>query len=416
MLYIPFVDKIRKMKIMKKLIFGAIVIFIISIFFASCSTSKKLVSTSDDEIAKIKKKYAPDSRVAVFDVALVKKGKTYILKGETDNPKAKEEVVSFLSSKHIEYIDSMVVLPQSKLGDKIYGVVRLSVCNMRKEPRHSSELLTQATLGTPVKVLKKHKSWYYIQTPDRYLGWVDNAGITLMNVKQRKKMLKEAKLIYTDVYGTIFSEPADTAMPVADIVQGGIVKLVGLTIDKKYWIVSLPGLESRTAYIEKDKAMPLKKFYKHEADYNGDDIIHSAVKLLGIPYLWGGTSTKMMDCSGFTKTVFFRHGIVLPRDASQQVKVGKKITLNWDLSLLEKGDLLFFGKKREDGSERITHVAIYMGEGKIIHATGEVKIQSLRREDPDFAENRLKTLLQARRIAGFTGQYGIKTIKDTYDY
>jgi cell wall-associated NlpC family hydrolase len=109
-------------------------------------------------------------------------------------------------------------------------------------------------------------------------------------------------------------------------------------------------------------------------------LFRTAFRLAGRPYLWGGTSPKGMDCSGFTKTVYFLHGMIIPRDASQQVHAGEEVPITEDLAGLQPGDFLFFGNLREDGSERITHVGIYLGEGRFIHSgadNGAVRIQSL---------------------------------------
>jgi cell wall-associated NlpC family hydrolase len=109
-----------------------------------------------------------------------------------------------------------------------------------------------------------------------------------------------------------------------------------------------------------------------------------------------------MDCSGFTKTAYYETGFVIPRDASQQIKAGMEVVLTDDFQHLLPGDLLFFGRFRKDGSEKITHVGFYTGNGRFLHAgadNGRIMEQSLLPEEDDFAEHRLKTLLRARRLA-----------------
>ena len=94
----------------------------------------------------------------------------------------------------------------------------------------------------------------------------------------------------------------------------------------------------------------------------GDQIVATAKKYLGNPYVYGGTSlTNGTDCSGFTQGVMKIHGISIPRTSSDQSKVGKLI----QKEQLQKGDLLFFGKS----TSSITHCGIYIGNGKMIHAS-----------------------------------------------
>jgi hypothetical protein len=105
-----------------------------------------------------------------------------------------------------------------------------------------------------------------------------------------------------------------------------------------------------------------------------NEIVRTAKKYIGIPYKWGGTSSRTgFDCSGLTMVTYRLNGINLPRVSRNQFKYGKKITKR----NLQKGDLVFFATS---GGRRVSHVGIYIGGGKFIHApaTGKrIKIARL---------------------------------------
>ena len=92
------------------------------------------------------------------------------------------------------------------------------------------------------------------------------------------------------------------------------------------------------------------------------NITSIAKSKLGIAYKWGGNGPYAYDCSGFTKDVFRKNGIKIPRLSKEQAKVGKKISKR----NLKKGDLIFFHSKK---SNVVDHVGIYLGKGKFIHAS-----------------------------------------------
>jgi cell wall-associated NlpC family hydrolase len=124
--------------------------------------------------------------------------------------------------------------------------------------------------------------------------------------------------------------------------------------------------------------------------------------------LWGGTSVRALDCSGFTKTVYQLHGLVLARDASLQARHGEEISLDEGWKNFETGDLLFFAP--HEGSKRITHVGLYMGNSEFIHEAGRVKINSLDSTRENYNSLRDHTLIEVRRIKGMEGTKGITPI------
>jgi peptidoglycan DL-endopeptidase CwlO len=92
-------------------------------------------------------------------------------------------------------------------------------------------------------------------------------------------------------------------------------------------------------------------------------ILRTADACRGVPYVWGGNTPNGFDCSGFTKFVFAKHGIALPRTSREQSRVGRAVSA--DFRALRPGDLMFFAER----GEAISHVAIYAGNGEIIHSS-----------------------------------------------
>lgn len=371
-------------------------VILLLLFLGACSTSvrytpeEKELQTVVDSISRI---FIPDSREDVRVLEAVVRNGTVILKGMTNREDLHRALVSYLDERY-DLIDSSMILPASGLGADTFGLIRNSVANLRSFPRHSSQLVTQSLMGAPVKVYKKNGGWYLIRTVENYIAWVDDGGLTLMNKKEMDRWQQSQRLVFTDLLGKAYMSPA-MQKEVTDLVLGVVVQVVKNTDPLE---IRLP--DGRLAYANANQFQALEEWSK-TVKPTAEKTLKIAKSLLGRPYLWGGTSVYGMDCSGFTKTIFLKQGLILPRDASQQVKVGKPIELDKDLSQLRPGDLIFFGSLRDDGSERITHVAIYMGDGKIIHATGRVRIESLNPEDSLFNKHRYETMLEARRYIGY---------------
>jgi cell wall-associated NlpC family hydrolase len=157
--------------------------------------------------------------------------------------------------------------------------------------------------------------------------------------------------------------------------------LVGKTGEQGEWYkVELP--DQRAGFLLK-KAAEDYAVWKQARQPTAESIERTARQFIGRPYLWGGNSPKGLDCSGFTKTVFFLNGIALQRDSSKQAGQGAPVPLDADLSQLKKGDLLFFGRRpRDGGAEVVFQVGIYLGDKLFIHSSEWVHISSLDPKSP----------------------------------
>ncbi|MFD1141605.1 NlpC/P60 family protein [Larkinella insperata] len=344
-------------------------------------------------IEAVQKQYAPDKRVAIFNVEADSSGN---LTGFTNLPEAKQALLSQLKAADRPVVDQIQLLPSPALGEKVYAIVNVSVANLRTNARHSGELATQALLGMPLKIWDKDRSWYQVQTPDQYISWTDSGALQLMTKADYDQWQAAEKIIYTSPFGFVYSESGKRSQTVSDIVAGDMLALV--SEQRQCYQVRYP--DGRTGYVLKRDAQRLDR-WQAMARPTEDALVSTAKSLMGIPYLWGGTSVKGMDCSGFTKTVYMLNGQQLPRDASQQVNVGELIeTPGKNFSQLRPGDLLFFGEPATlDKPERVVHVGMWIGNNEFIHASGQIRISSLDPAAPNFDAYELNRFLRAKRVA-----------------
>ncbi|KQS35885.1 C40 family peptidase [Pedobacter sp. Leaf194] len=381
--------------------------------FLSVSLKAQIDTAAFRQISiEVKKEFAPDKRSVYFNVQT---------KGDTIFVESSSESALTAIDKRVPGIKGFtkvnVLLPSQSLGGMTYGLANLSVCNNRSAPQNSAEMLTQMILGTPVRVLKKQGGYYLVETPDGYLSYTDATAVSLMNADAFESWKNSKRIIYTFDFGHAFSKADVNSTRVSDLVKGNILQV--LAEERSYYKVGFP--DKRIGYIKKTEAKLFSEWEKR-ANPNADAILETAKTLIGVPYLWGGTSIKGVDCSGFTKTSYFLNGVIIPRDASQQALVGTgidvldadSISVEKCLKNLQPGDLLFFSaaKRRGVTGGRVTHTAIYMGKGEFIQAAGMVKVSSLVPETANYDEHQSKTLVSARRFLTEIGKPEITRVAE----
>lgn len=351
-----------------------------------------------------------------------------------------------------------------------YGVVTLSSNYMREKPDFTAELGNQALMGTPAEILDEDGYWRKIRTPDPYTAWCVDLGLREMSAEELEQYIAAPKVICTARYSTVWSAPGKKGVNgnfrtygkvagkgkaaesdrgciqpafICDLIAGDLLLYSGKTAKGFREVILLSG---KTGYVS---AADSEIFSEWAASRNpsADNIILTAMDFMGVPYLWGGTSIKGVDCSGFTRMVWFMNGILLPRNASEQAEAGFPVEMNVNTAdfpvgraaefadqpafrdemlrrtaSLQKGDLIFFGTPvvtDDDGKtlsgESISHVGIYLGEGRFIHASRLVRINSLIPGEPDFYDLSGK-MIKARRIVGSGEAEGVISISDSPAY
>lgn len=371
---------------------------IVLLVFISCKNDTKIISEIQEIHASIKTTFAPDKRVALFDIQFKTQNNKLILEGETTSKKAFSVLLDSLQTRKLTILNKVRFLPDSAVGDQQFAVARNSVINIRSNPKHSAELGTQGLLGMSLKILDKKGDFYRIQTPDNYISWVDKGGITKMNKEVFDSWNASKKIIFTKNFGYVYSNASENSQIVSDITLGGLLQYI--SEDNQFYKVKYP--DNRIGFIKKEAGIIYNSWLQNLVS-SKENIEMIAKKMDGFPYLWGGTSSKGMDCSGFTKMVYLMNGLIIPRDASQQINAGKTVDIDLTFNSLEKGDLLFFGRAATaDKKQRVRHVGIWLGNDKMefIHASGNVHLSSMDAQQPNYDEMNKNRYLGSKRYLG----------------
>lgn len=226
--------------------------------------------------------------------------------------------------------------------------VKTNLTSLHAEPSWLSEMLSQNTYGSPLEILEEQGRWAFVRQSDGYLGWMYHPYLTKIPSPSPTHIVS---VPVTPVY----AEPDAQSALHSRLVGGTFVQIVSTRgtwaeIDANAWgWVALSDL-CALDHLPQSPAARRKQ------------IAEDAVRLIGVPYLWGGSSVNGIDCSGLAQLVHRWVGLTIPRDADQQYLAGKIIEPPF-----QPGDLLFFGEKGEARS--ITHVAISLGEWHIIHSS-----------------------------------------------
>lgn len=364
------------------------------IFFNSCKQNNQLETDINGIIRDIQKTYAPDKRVAIFNVSINFIRDTIVISGKTNLAEASKKLTDSLHFLNITIKNNIRILPDTAVGKNKYAIARNSVINIRSNPNHSAELGTQSLLGTPLKIYDKKGDFYQVQTPDNYISWVDKGGIATITKENFDKWNSSEKIIFTQNFGYVYKNQ-NCLISIADISLGGTLQLLDET--KDCYRVAFP--DQRVGFLKKEETQVHSKWITN-LNPSPRNIEVIAKQMVGFPYLWGGTSAKGLDCSGFVKMVYLMNGFITPRDASQQILIGKTIDKNLNFSNLQKGDLIFFGKKAtKTKKQKVTHVGIWLGNKKMefIHSSGNVHINSMDSLQNNFDRFNKSRYLGARR-------------------
>ena len=271
------------------------------------------------------------------------------------------------------------------------AVVRRGAVDLRAEPRSASELVDQAHWGEHVRVLGAHDDWRYVQGEDLYFGWCPRVDLYQFTRYGRNVIVAVAQ-------APVRERPAPAAPVIAELPCGAVVPETRLSTPTGGLVPAPPRQDGwlelvivgdrgeRTGFVSGEHVAALVDLpHRYPTP---EDLLATAQAFLGVPYLWGGTTQKGMDCSGFVQQVYRLNGVGLPRDADQQSMLGRLV------EEARLGDLFFFG------ADSVTHVAFATSATEFLHAPmkggvvergqlgGDRKLRATRRYLPEVSEAR----------------------------
>lgn len=276
-------------------------------------------------------------------------------------------------------------------------VVVVPVTNMYSGPSDQSDVVSQAIYGSNVILLTARGEWSRIQTADHYKGWVPSRHLRL--IQSGTGYATAGVIVQVEsLFANLYREPDVTRhKPVLTIPFESRLEVIpdakndekkdekgkgGKEANEGWLQVRLP--DKRSAWIQSSDVVSDPK------PLSIPESIELAKRFLGLPYLWGGSSSFGFDCSGFTQMLVRARGFNMPRDADKQAAWTGVVAV--DRRDLQPGDLLFFGPS----PRQINHTGMYIGDGQFIQdaTNGHPVVQISRLDDQPWTD----LLVASRRV------------------
>ncbi len=317
-----------------------------------------------------------DHRMWYQDIHGELDGNTLILRGEAFYSIPVRGIARQLKKAgyDLNLIDSVHYLPESFPDDLAYGIVLEPYVMGRHKPVDQKQEGTQMLYGEPVRLIRETGKYVQVQSSIGYLGYIPSTAIRRVDLQEWNRYQMGKQAVFT----------------ANDTLENGTVLLMG---------TRLPYFDNDAVLLADghELALPSNRYDVIDPSSNPlrQKILNSAQNYLGLPYVWGGRSSEGLDCSGFVMQSYALNNIYLPRDSDEIANIGRTIGYPGWMDAMLPGDLLFFTGRRR----MITHTAIYMGNGKVIHSLGKgVQIESMNPDDPDYSESLERRFAFAKRV------------------
>jgi gamma-D-glutamyl-L-lysine dipeptidyl-peptidase len=275
-----------------------------------------------------------------------------VVRGRTSEAAAAEELhrrAALLDGSRVR--DEVERLPPSDHPHQV--LVRSSIAPLLRGPGVSHAQISQLVLGHRATLLRIQDPWLQVRGEDGYVGWTHRGYVCEMDESRARAWeVAAGGRMAIALRGALLDEAGE---PLVLLPFGARVRVAA------DGVAELP--DGRWGRLSGEFVEEAERAELFPPD--GEAVVRSALRWLGAPYLWGGVTEGGVDCSGLVQRVFALHGIHLPRDADLQAREAGLVRQGAELAELGPGDLLFF----REVPERITHVAISISGGEVVHAS-----------------------------------------------
>ena len=319
-----------------------------------------------------------DPRLVAFDVQATAQSNGKVrLTGFVEFPETRTALAEFLGHLGFEVDNQLETLPVANLGDRQLGFLKTTHAMSYDRPRGRRGAVTDCLFAEPLYLLREDGDQMLVHGGEGYLGYIP--------ADQIHRVTDGEFAEYLD--GPSVRMIADYKVSGELTIPAG-ARLKAVRVEDSSALAKLPTGEQ----IE----IPAPRFTFHDpAVAHIDALIKNAEQLIGTKYVWGGRGKNGVDCSGLVQIAYATAGWHLPRDANQQVYLGRLTATRSHTASMRRGDTMYF--LGDDG--KIRHTAIYLGDGRYLNAeVPVVKIGSINPAHKEYDERRHKSFAFAKRL------------------
>jgi cell wall-associated NlpC family hydrolase len=290
-----------------------------------------------------------DERLNVFSInSKVINENTVVLTGRVLEQKDIEALIETLTKANSSLLVDVSAVDVLRKPTNLIQMVATNLSSGHASTSFLSEMSSQMVFGTQVEILAEEDRWVFTRQVDGYLSWTYKPYLTDVQLSPATHIVLKPAI-------TLHEALSKTSPIITRIFCGTYVKVEQTNGEWALISANKPGwtkLENLRALADLPQT----------ADHRRAQICEDAQRMIGVPYLWGGTSGNGIDCSAFARLLHRWVGIELPRDADMQSAQCKRVEAPF-----QPGDLLFFGE--DGGKRRISHVGVSMGGWQILHSS-----------------------------------------------